>query len=102
MAKTSDMKYVKLQANQFLSHNIECRHKLESQVHCAAFFLNLLIITDDGQNHSIHKDRDSVTLAALIYLYVGSIKYLLCNLYIHKYLQCFDAVGWAAGRASGL
>ena len=25
-AKTSDVKYVKLQANQFLSHNIECRH----------------------------------------------------------------------------
>jgi len=21
---------------------------------------------------------------------------------IEKYLQCFDAVGWAAGRASGL
>ena len=26
----------------------------------------------------------------------------LCNLYIYQCLQCFDAVGWAAGRASDL
>ena len=38
--------------------------------------------------------------SSLIYCYTYS--YLLLHLHLASCLQCFDIVGWAAGRASGL
>ena len=39
-----------------------------------------------------------VSLPALFFIYLFILLFIFC-LFI---LQCFDAVGWAAGRASGL
>ena len=35
-------------------------------------------------------------------VYSRCTMYCRCAVYIYIYIQCFDAVGWAAGRASGL
>ena len=44
-------------------------------------------------------------IVLVFYFKVGlvcMIIFVICSLVAYVFLQCFDAVGWAAGRASGL
>jgi len=51
-------------------------------------------------------DGTIVDIGVVASLDVSYIKPLCCNIFLISFrqicLQCFDAVGWAAGRASGL
>jgi len=49
-------------------------------------------------------DRDRVIPFALGEILTASdfLHIIRCMVYVTDCLQCFDAVGWAAGRASGL
>ena len=58
--------------------------------------------------NSINVGDDETHVAAvsfgkqLLQLTNACCSYLKRNIDLHCFLQCFDAVGWAAGRASGL
>ena len=59
------------------------------------------ILTSNGQNRNPEK-MNWATLSAVKYT-VSCVVFIICNLLVfYCCLQCFDTVGWAAGRASGL
>ena len=70
-------------------------------VHCHAFlfsFFKILLVFKINFHPGSKDSHYIITKIMLEWLHVVSVlfvSFILC-------LQCFDAVGWAAGRASGL
>jgi len=55
---------------------------------------------DANANENNKKTKKMITSSATACMYCIQVLLLVC--FLLQCLQCFDAVGWAAGRASGL